>query len=143
MKIYKQIATLPYRLQSDLEICLVTSRETGRWVLPKGWAKPGVSDQEMALIEAREEAGLNGQLYEPVIGSYKYTKKLHTFALVTCEVSVFALHVNDIQDDWPEKQERQRRWFTRDQASQSIDEQSLRELIENFEPGRFPLMTDG
>lgn len=142
MKIYKQIATLPYRVQTELEICLVTSRETGRWVLPKGWAKPGISDPDMALIEAQEEAGLEGQLYEPAIGAYKYTKKLHTFALVTCEVSVYALHVQEEQSSWPEKLERRRHWFTKHQASQAIEEQALRQLIEAFEPGRFPLMTE-
>jgi hypothetical protein len=38
-----QIGVLPYRITSDgeVEVMLLTSRGTGRWVIPKGWPMIG------------------------------------------------------------------------------------------------------
>ena len=73
-----QYAALPYRRCPDgsVEIMLITSRDTGRWLIPKGWAKPGLGPAEAAALEAREEGGLVGQIDDHSIGSYHYDKRL-------------------------------------------------------------------
>lgn len=132
MKYYKQVAALPLMEAPELKICLVTSRETGRWVLPKGWAKAGVKDHEMVEIEAREEAGLLGDTQVPSIGIYTYSKKLHTFASITCKVDVYAFKVHQQLEDWPERQQRQRKWFTIEEAAKLVEESELRVLLETY-----------
>ena len=42
MTVHQQFAALPYvRSAAGVLVLLVTSRETRRWVIPKGWAKSG------------------------------------------------------------------------------------------------------
>jgi 8-oxo-dGTP pyrophosphatase MutT (NUDIX family) len=133
MKLYNQVAALPFKDGPECSICLVTSRETGRWVLPKGWAKAGIKNFEMAATEAREEAGLIGTCLTPQIGLYRYTKKLHTFASITCEVDIYAYLVTGELADWPEKNERIRRWFTREEAAMLVDEPELQIILKGFD----------
>ena len=81
---------------------LVTSRETRRWVLPKGWTeKRGRGAQQAAQGEAFEEAGIRGRIETTPIGAYAYPKRLDCGATVTCDVEVFALEVERLLDDWP------------------------------------------
>lgn len=57
---YAQYAALPYiRLDGDIRVCLITSRGTKRWIIPKGWPKPPFEPYEQAAREAEEEAGLS------------------------------------------------------------------------------------
>ncbi len=132
METYNQVAALPFREGQDLEICLITSRETGRWVLPKGWPKAGVADDEMAAVEAIEEAGLVGTLLPGSIGSYSYTKKLHTFAQVTCVVEIFPLRVTDMLSEWPEQDQRRRQWASPEDAAKMVDEPELAAILKGF-----------
>ncbi|SDB07893.1 hypothetical protein SAMN02927895_00119 [Belnapia rosea] len=107
---------------------LVTSRETRRWVLPKGWTeKCGGSKQ--AEREAYEEAGIRGRITAEPIGAYAYPKRLPDGATVTCEVDVFPLAVDELLDDWPEKSQRERRWFTLPQAAMAVQEGGLVTLM--------------
>src|SRR5262245_32596723 len=71
-------AALPFRLRSDgaIEVMLITSRDTGRWLIPKGWPAAGLSPQDSAAIEAREESGLVGRIGDHAIGCYQYDKRL-------------------------------------------------------------------
>jgi 8-oxo-dGTP pyrophosphatase MutT (NUDIX family) len=91
---------------------LLTSRETRRWVIPKGWPMPGRKPCQVAKQEAFEEAGLIGKLVskEPV-GSYHYTKILPSNQQLLIEVLVFLLQVEYQLEDWPEKSQRETRWF--------------------------------
>ncbi|GJM03425.1 MAG: NUDIX hydrolase [Rhodomicrobium sp.] len=133
MKLYNQVAALPFKEGPECSICLITSRETGRWILPKGWAKAGIDNFEMAASEAREEAGLTGTCLIPQIGNYHYTKKLHTFASITCEVDVYAFLVTGELTDWREKNERNRRWFTKEEAATLVDEPELQLILKEFD----------
>ena len=114
----------------DTRVLLVTSRETGRWVLPKGWAEKGLSGAALAAKEAFEEAGIVGEAAatEPV-GSYRYLKRLPKGRVLECEVEVFALRVDRLLDDWPEREQRERRWFTLAQAAMAVDEGELALLL--------------
>ncbi|HPU15489.1 MAG TPA: DUF47 domain-containing protein, partial [Polymorphobacter sp.] len=57
-----QIAALPYRRDADgdMRLLLITSRETRRWVLPKGNPIDGLDPHLAAAAEAYEEAGVTG-----------------------------------------------------------------------------------
>lgn len=65
-----QFAVLPWRRAAKLEIMLVSSRETGRWVLPKGWPIKGIKPHETAAQEALEEAGILGKVAKTPLGDY-------------------------------------------------------------------------
>lgn len=110
-------------------VMLVTSRETGRWILPKGWAEKNLSGPELAEKEAFEEAGLVGQVAFKSVGSYAYMKRLSEGRELPCKVKVFAMHVQRILEDWPERHERERRWFTLAQAAMAVEEGELITLL--------------
>jgi 8-oxo-dGTP pyrophosphatase MutT (NUDIX family) len=133
-----QYAALPYRRRgnSRTEVMLVTSRETGRWIIPKGWPQRRKKPHTSAANEAREEAGVVGKIERDPIGSYSYKKKLKSGALVPCEVRVFPLKVNRQKRGWPEKEEREARWFSRTEASKAVREPALSNIIRSFRKGR-------
>jgi 8-oxo-dGTP pyrophosphatase MutT (NUDIX family) len=84
-----QFAVLPWRRAAKLEIMLVSSRETGRWVLPKGWPIKGIKPHETAAQEALEEAGILGKVAKTPLGDYCYTKKQRDGSVQMCQVQVF------------------------------------------------------
>ncbi len=115
--------------EGEMMVMLVTSRETCRWVLPKGWAEKNLSGPELAAKEAFEEAGLVGQVAAKSIGSYAYMKRLSKGRELQCNVEVFAMHVELILGDWPERHQRERQWFTLAQAAMAVDEGDLITLL--------------
>lgn len=126
-----QVAALPLQRSpaGHVAVGLVTSRGTGRWVLPKGWPVPGVTLSETAAIEAREEAGLVGEVAELPIGTYRYRKGLHTFASMLCEVQVFPLEVSEQLTAWRERKQRRVAFFWPEAAAQCVEEPELAELL--------------
>jgi len=129
-----QYAALPYRRKnaSTIEVLLVTSRETKRWVIPKGWPKKRLKPCHSAAHEAREEAGVVGVVATEPIGSYSYEKRLKSGNIVTCEVQVFPLKVVRQQRSWPEKGQREISWFAPDRASEAVREPLLATIISGF-----------
>ncbi|PHP65818.1 NUDIX hydrolase [Zhengella mangrovi] len=128
-----QSAALPWRKSGkEIEILLITSRGTGRWVLPKGWPEKGETMSESAAREAAEEAGVEGPADEDKTGVYFYDKELRNGVLRRCEVHVFALRVRKLAKDWPESDQRQRKWFPVAKAASLVDEPDLGELIAGF-----------
>ena len=126
----QQCAALPLMEQDgETRVMLVTSRDTGRWVLPKGWVERRVSPHEMAAREAFEEAGIIGAVEAEPLGAYAYPKRLGRGAPVTCKVAVFQMRVEKLLDDWPERRERVRRWFTLRQAAGAVKEPDLGALL--------------
>ena len=100
-----QFGALPWRIGEDgtRQIMLLTSRETPRWVIPKGWPMKGRKPAEVASREAYEEAGLVGQIVSKrPLGNFHYEKRL-TKKAILCEVWVFLFRVERQLDDWPEK----------------------------------------
>lgn len=135
MDFKKQVAALPFRRVEDgsLRVLLVTSRETRRYVIPKGWPWRGVKDHRAAAEEAREEAGIIGKAGKKSIGSYTYDKR-QPDGVVPVRVRVFLLEVSRELDEWPESAERKRTWFTPEKAARAVDEPELAELIRALEP---------
>ncbi|MER0237700.1 NUDIX hydrolase [Fulvimarina sp. MAC8] len=127
----RQIAALPYRRSPEgaLEVLLVTSRDTGRWVLPKGWPMPGKQLRRAAEIEAYEEAGVVGKTAKKPIGTYDYDKIESRKKRTPCRVHVFPMPVEDLLDKWPEHDQRRREWFAFKEAAKSVDEKDLRSLL--------------
>jgi 8-oxo-dGTP pyrophosphatase MutT (NUDIX family) len=108
---------------------LLTSRETGRWVIPKGWPIKGLKPYEVAAREAYEEAGLVGTITgKHPVGIYHYEKQFAAGGLL-CEVRVFLFRVDQQLDDWPEKGQRETRWEGPAEAAALVDEGGLAEIV--------------
>jgi 8-oxo-dGTP pyrophosphatase MutT (NUDIX family) len=132
-----QVAALPWREAEDgIEVMLITSRDTGRWVLPKGWPEEGEAFHEAAAREAAEEAGLSGGIAHDQAGSYYYDKVLSSGADARCEVKVFPLHVEHVASKWREKRQRKRKWMKPLKAAGLVNEPDLAELITHFEAAK-------
>lgn len=108
---------------------LITSRETRRWIIPKGWAERGVHPHEQAAREAYEEAGLVGRIGSKPIASYRYEKRLAKGRTRTCDVDVFLLSVERQVDSWPEMEQRQTEWFTPAEAAMLVEDGGLVTLL--------------
>ncbi|MFN3745659.1 MAG: NUDIX hydrolase [Hyphomicrobiaceae bacterium] len=125
-----QCAALPYvELDGDIRVCLITSRGTRRWIIPKGWPKPPLLPHEQAAREAAEEAGLLGEIAADPIGSYTYRKRLHFLSFAVCHVSVFPLHVTAQFGHWPEQAERELIWVPALDAVSMVREPDLGRLL--------------
>ena len=110
---------------------LVTSRGTGRWVIPKGWPKRGRAPHVTAAREAMEEGGILGTIYQTPLGTFRYEKRHDAFSL-PCEVTVFALDVAEQMSEWPERRERRTRWFEVCDAATAVQEPELAALMLNL-----------
>jgi len=128
----RQYAALPWRHAEAIEILLVTSRETRRWVIPKGWPIAGLAPDASAAQEAFEEAGVQGTVESSAIGVFHYVKRRKGRTARMCRVEVFALKVESEAQTWPELAERSRRWFTAEEAAAAVDEPELKALILSF-----------
>ena len=126
----RQFAALPVMPgEAGLMVMLVTSRDTGRWVLPKGWPKKRLSGSELAALEAFEEAGLVGEVGSQAIGFYRYPKRMPDGRTVECNVDVYPMSVAEELEDWPERAQRQRRWFAVTEAAALVNEADLTTLL--------------
>ncbi|MDA4843952.1 NUDIX hydrolase [Hoeflea poritis] len=131
----QQFAALCHRARGKkIEILLITSRGTGRWILPKGWAIKSLSKAATAAQEAREEAGVIGEIRKKPVGSYEYCKLLDSGLSLQCDVEVYPLEVDRLEDDYLEKDQRERHWFSQKKAATLVDEPELRSLIRAFTP---------
>jgi len=126
-----QYAALPYRMSKKdrAEFMLVTSRETRRWIIPKGWPKRGKSPHRSAAREAFEEAGVLGAVGRRPVGSFSYAKRLKNGRSVECEVRVFPLEVKRQRKEWPEKQERQVKWLSAPKAAEKVKDRAISKMI--------------
>jgi 8-oxo-dGTP pyrophosphatase MutT (NUDIX family) len=129
-----QFAALPWRISEGgtSQVMLLTSRRTRRWVIPKGWPMKERKPAEVASQEAHEEAGLIGQIVgKRPLGSFHYGKLIGK-EVVLCQVRAFLFQVERQLDDWPEKSERETRWFEASEAARLVDEGGLAEIIGRF-----------
>lgn len=135
-KAMAQNAALCFRVtkKRGAEVLLVTSRDTGRWVIPKGWPMKGKSGAECALQEAFEEAGVDGRLVADKVGIYSYDKVMDDGSLQPCVVSVYPVAVTRLKSDFPERGQRERRWFSPQKAARKVAEPELRSILAGFDP---------
>lgn len=129
----RQVAALPWSFMPDgVRILMITSRDTGRWVIPKGGRMAGLTDAESAAQEALEEAGVIGRVGASPIGVFRYLKILKRRAPRPMLVSVYALEVTALLDDWQEIGQRVRHWMTPEEAAEAVDEPDLAQVILAF-----------
>jgi 8-oxo-dGTP pyrophosphatase MutT (NUDIX family) len=130
-----QVGALVWRFEKGvLQVLLVSSRDTGRYVIPKGWTEKKLTDPEAAANEAFEEAGVRGPISDIPLGSFSYTKVIEPGFALPCVITVYPMEALYILKVWPEMKERTRYWMTLMQAAESVDEPELKVLIEDFVP---------
>jgi 8-oxo-dGTP pyrophosphatase MutT (NUDIX family) len=132
-----QYGALPYRFTKTgvLQILVVTTRTTRRWIIPKGWPMSGRKPAQAAAQEAYEEAGVRGDISATSIGTFTYDKLLDgEDGAIPCEVKVFPLLVKRQTKSWPEATEREFQWLTLDEAAATVGDEGLRSLIHSFAP---------
>lgn len=110
-------------------VLLITSRGTGRWILPKGWPMPGRSMAEAAAQEAWEEAGVKGRLLPHALGSYSYQKQQDRGFAIPVRVQVYGIEVEELDKGFPEADQRERKWFGAQDASDLVEEPGLKALL--------------
>lgn len=142
----RQIAALPYRtlgrgIDAPVSILLVTSRETRRWVIPKGNLDGGMTPHLAAAREAEEEAGVRGSVCPTPLGAYRYRKRRKNGASLMFDVEVFPLSVTEELPAWKEAGERERRWCGLVEAANLVEESDLADLIRSFDATEFNLAT--
>ena len=115
--------------RGQIEVLLITSRDTGRWVIPKGWPMAGLSPDIAAAQEAWEEAGVSGQVSHRPLGIYTYDKVVKLGQTLPCAVAVYPLRVDRLAADFPERSERRRKWFADAKAARKVAEAELREIF--------------
>ena len=135
-----QFAALPWRLSAggEVEVLLITSRETHRWVIPKGWPIKGKSSAKSAAQEAFEEAGVRGAVEKRPAGDYAYEKRLKNGRLQKVRVQVFPLKVEAEAETYLELGQREKLWLSPQEAARKVDEPELMVLLATFQPGRQP-----
>ncbi|AYG70021.1 MULTISPECIES: NUDIX hydrolase [unclassified Rhizobium] len=132
----EQYGAICHRLsqgQKNVEILLITSRDSGRWVIPKGWPMDRKLPHQVAEREAWEEAGVRGKARKKRFGYYTYLKVLDTGETVPSIVQVHLLEVAGLDERFPERGERQLQWFSPNEAAAHVREPELKSLLRMLE----------
>lgn len=125
---YRQSGAIPYRVKDGkLQIMLITSTRKKKWIIPKGVIEPYMSPQESAAQEAYEEAGIFGRVWDEPVGRYETDKWGDT-----CNVTVFPMLVTKVYKDWPEEDQRKRKWMSADEAYEKAGRKEIRKMIKKF-----------
>ena len=129
-----QFAALCYKGDGpSRRVLLITSRDTGRWVIPKGWPMRGKSSLGTAAQEAWEEAGVYALKTDPTpVGSFTYDKRLKGDWAIPVRTLVYAVRVRSLSDTYPESCERTRKWVTPAEAATMVQEPELQEILADF-----------
>ena len=128
----EQSGVIPYRIiNGQIEVMLITSSGSKRWVIPKGLIEPNMTPEDSAAKEAWEEAGVLGQVFPNLMGIYEYYKSGCTW-----QVDVFLLQVETVLDNWPEAYKRKRQWVSIPKAIKRVDEPDLKLILGDL-PHRF------
>jgi 8-oxo-dGTP pyrophosphatase MutT (NUDIX family) len=126
-----QIAALPVHWDKNgkLRVLMVTSRDRGRWVMPKGWQMDGAKPWQAAEIEALEEAGAVGFISNTPIGHYHYDKQMDDGTKTRGRVILYPMVVEKLKRRWKERKQRKRHWFSARKASKLVEEKELSTLL--------------
>lgn len=142
-EVRSQFGALVYRVKNDeLQILLITSRRTGRWIIPKGWPMLGKRPAVSAGQEAWEEAGVKGEVSDQCLGVYSYYKTNTRFGTLPCLVNVYPVATRKLKKTYPEVGQRRRKWFNPKKAAKLVREPELARLIKSFDPEAMGLPLD-
>lgn len=130
----QQVGALPYRIgpDGDVEVLLITSRGTGRWIIPKGNPIKGLKAHQVAAREAFEEAGIGGAPSSKSLGKFYFEKQRPGQSETETEVTVYPLLVTEQFQDWPERRQRKRRWLSPIAASHLVEDAGLKRILQIF-----------
>lgn len=130
-----QFAALCYRIKKNkVQILMITSRGTQRWIVPKGWPIDGLTPADCALEEAWEEAGVRGASDGRCLGIYSYSKDADDLGELPCLAMVYAVQVQALATTFPEAGQRKRKWMSRKKAARVVDEPELARILRDFDP---------
>ena len=130
-----QFAALCYRIRNGkVQVLLITSRRSRRWIIPKGWPIDGKTPAASAVQEAWEEAGVRGVSDGRCLGLYSYVKLDGDADNVPCVAMVYPVAVQSVEKDFPEVGQRKRKWVSRKQAAKTVDEPELARILADFDP---------
>ena len=130
-----QTAALPWRIDAGsgkVEVLLITSRTSGKWIIPKGWPMRGKTLAEAAAVEAYEEAGVRGTVDPLVLGTFEHLKNHRLLGPMKFLLVVHSLAVEEVLDAWPEEGERARRWFELGEAIEAVASAELKGILSGF-----------
>lgn len=129
-----QVAALCYKnTQNGKRVLLITSRDSGRWIVPKGWPIDGLDGPEAALQEAWEEAGVSkAEIESDPVGTFDYDKGLAEGMTVPVKTRVYLTQVHDLSENYPEADARRRAWFRPEDAANKVDEPELKALLQDL-----------
>ncbi|AOF89623.1 NUDIX hydrolase [Sinorhizobium sp. RAC02] len=133
----QQYAALCFRYLPDgsgIQILVVTSRDSGRWIIPKGWPMKGKKPHQAAAIEAFQEAGVRGKIKKTSVGHYTYLKVLDDGDVAPCIVDIYQIEVSEVAERFKEKAERTLAWVSPDEAARRVREIELKSLLVEFVP---------
>lgn len=120
---FTQSGVIPYRItKNGMEVMLITSLGKKKWIIPKGYVDYNLTPFESAKKEAYEEAGLLGSNETMELGVFKIKKPAGNFVM-----KVYSMEVQEVLDEYPEMNERKRKWFSPEEAIEKI---SIPEIID-------------
>lgn len=126
----RQSGAIPYSVVDGIPaFLLVTSRRSGRWIFPKGKVPEEMTPAQSAAREAFEEAGVEGDIDERPIGSYR-SWKIRGIRRYAIEIDMYPLRVLSQQEEWKERGQRHRHWATLGEARRLLGQRGLRELVD-------------
>ena len=130
-----QFAALCWRVQDGkVQVLMITSRGTRRWILPKGWAMEGLTPAEAVAVEAWEEAGVTGKVVDRCLGIYSYEKELQGDQSFPCIAMVYPIKVKELARKYPEANQRRRKWMSPKKAAEKVAEPELAQILRDFNP---------
>lgn len=130
-----QFAALCYRVvKNRVEVLMITTRRSGRWIVPKGWPMDGMTPAECAAQEAWEEAGVRGHAHDHCLGLFSYNKILEPEAVLPCVAMVYPIRAKSLARTYPEMKQRRRKWFSRKKAAGLVVEPELARILRDFDP---------
>lgn len=132
----QQYGALCFRTGEDgaVEILLITSRDSGRWIIPKGWPMKKRAPHEAAALEAWQEAGVRGVVRKKAVGRYTYLKWLDNRDVAPCIVDLYQIEVTAVSEDFKEFGQRQLAWVRPDEAARRVRELELKSILVGFKP---------
>ena len=122
------------RRNGKVQVLLVTTKKSRRWIVPKGWPQDGATPAKAASTEAWEEAGVVGKARTTCLGIFSYLKALPGDETLPCVVAVFPIKVISLANNWPEKKQRKRKWVSPKKAAAMVRERELAGILLNFDP---------
>ena len=132
--ILNQAGVIAYRvLDGKVQVLLMTSRDTGRWIIPKGNINGHATPSKVAEREAYEEAGVRGAITSSIpLGIYTYSKKLESGEARAATVEVYLLRITERLKKWPEKGERKLSWVSTKEAVGLVEEPGVVPLLQRL-----------